>query len=315
MRHLPATANERVLVGYGTSDDAGVFLLRDDLALVQTVDFFTPIVDDPFDFGRIAAANALSDIYAMGGTPVSALNIAAFPEDLDLGVLQKILDGGATVARAAGVAILGGHTIKDDEPKYGMAVTGTIDPRHIIRNAGACLGDVLVLTKPLGTGILATALKREVIDEHTMQQAVDWMTTLNDAASRAMLTAGANAATDITGYGLLGHAYEMATASKVQFTIDSAAVPVMPRVLDLARDGIVPGGTRDNLATCRAWTKFDTRVDEPTQLVLADAQTSGGLLISIAPDAVDALREALRACGSLHAVIGRVDEGTGILVG
>ncbi len=315
MRRLPLTANERVLVGYGTCDDAGVFRLRDDLALVQTVDFFTPIVDDPFDFGRIAAANALSDVYAMGGTPVCALNIAAFPEDLSLDVLQKILDGGATVARAAGVAILGGHTIKDDEPKYGMAVTGTIDPQRIVTNAGARPGDVLVLTKPLGTGILATALKQDVIDEHTMQPAVDWMTTLNESASRAMLAAGAHAATDITGYGLLGHAREMASASNVRFIIDSAAVPVMPRVLELARDGAVPGGTRENLTTCRAWTAFDSRVDESTQLVLADAQTSGGLLISIAMAGVEDLRERLRASDALDAIIGRVEDGAGLLVG
>lgn len=312
---MPTTANERVLVGYGTSDDAGVFLLRDDLALVQTVDFFTPIVDNPFDFGRIAAANALSDVYAMGGTPVSALNIAAFPEDLNLAILERILEGGATIARAASVAIIGGHTIKDDEPKYGMAVTGTIDPRRIVRNAGALPGDVLVLTKPLGTGILATALKREAIDEDTMQNAIDWMTKLNDAASRAMLKAGAHAATDITGYGLLGHAYEMASASNVQFSIDAAAVPVMPLVHDLARRDIVPGGTRDNLSAYRAWASFEPRVDEPMQLVLSDAQTSGGLLISVAPEAVDELRAELRAAGALDAVIGSVGEGAGILVG
>ncbi len=315
MRHLPVTANERVLVGYGTSDDAGVFLLRDDLALVQTVDFFTPIVDDPFDFGRIAAANALSDVYAMGGTPVSALNIAAFPEDLDLAILERILEGGATIARAAGVAIIGGHTIKDDEPKYGMAVTGTIDPGHIIRNAGAQPGDVLVLTKPLGTGILATALKREAIDEDTMQHAIEWMTTLNQAASRAMLAAGAHAATDVTGYGLLGHAYEMASASQVQITIDAAAVPVMPLVRDLVQNGIAPGGTRDNLAAYRAWTAFEPDVDEATQLILSDAQTSGGLLISVARESVEMLREQLRASGALDAIIGSVCEGTGIRVG
>ncbi len=315
MRHLPQTANDRVLVGYGTSDDAGVFLLRDDLALVQTVDFFTPIVDDPFDFGRIAAANALSDIYAMGGTPVSALNIAAFPEDLDLGILEKILEGGATIARAAGVAIIGGHTIKDDEPKYGMAVTGTIDPRHIIRNAGARPSDVLVLTKPLGSGILATALKRGAIDEHTMQHAIDWMTRLNDAASRAMRNAGAHAATDVTGYGLLGHAHEMARASNVQFTIDAAAVPVMPLVRDLARQGVVPEGTRNNLAAYRAWTTFDAAVDEATQLVLSDAQTSGGLLVSIAPESLERFRAELRESGALDAVIGSVGAGAGIRVG
>jgi selenide,water dikinase len=312
---LPTTANDRVLVGYGTSDDAGVFLLCDDLALVQTVDFFTPIVDDPFDFGRIAAANALSDIYAMGGTPVSALNIAAFPEDLDLAILERILEGGATIARAAGVAIIGGHTIKDNEPKYGMAVTGTIDPRRIVRNAGARPGDVLVLTKPLGTGILATALKRDAIDEHTMQHAIEWMTTLNEAASRAMLDAGAHAATDITGYGLLGHAHEMARASNVEFTIDAGAVPVMPLVHDLARDGVVPGGTRDNLIAYREWSTFDAGIDEPMQLILSDAQTSGGMLISVAPDALDALRSGLRENGALDAVIGRVGEGAGIRVG
>ena len=315
MRHLPVTANERVLVGYGTADDAGVFLLRDDLAIVQTVDFFTPIVDDPFDFGRIAAANALSDVYAMGGTPVSALNIAAFPEDLDIAILERILEGGATIARAAGVAIIGGHTIKDDEPKYGMAVTGTIDPGHIIRNAGAQPGDVLVLTKPLGTGILATALKREAIDEDTMQHAVEWMIMLNQAASRAMLSAGAHAATDITGYGLLGHAYEMANASHVQIKIEAAAVPVMPLVHDLARSGAVPGGTRDNLAAYRTWTTFEPGVDDATQLILSDAQTSGGLLISVARESVDILREQLRASGALDAIIGSVGEGTGIHVG
>lgn len=315
MRHLPATANDRVLVGYGTSDDAGVFLLRGDLAIVQTVDFFTPIVDDPFDFGRIAAANALSDIYAMGGTPVSALNIAAFPEELDLSILERILEGGATIARSAGVAILGGHTIKDSEPKYGMSVTGTIDPRRIVRNAGAQPGDVLVLTKPLGTGILATALKRGAIDEDTMQHAIEWMTTLNEAAASAMLAAGAHAATDITGYGLLGHAREMAVASNARITIDSEAVPVMPYVRDLIRDGHVPGGTRENLKSYAAWATFDASVDDITRLILADAQTSGGLLVSVEPANLAAFREALSACGALDAVVGTVNEGVGLLVG
>jgi selenide,water dikinase len=312
---LPATANERVLVGYGTSDDAGVFLLRDDLAIVQTVDFFTPIVDSAYDFGRIAAANALSDVYAMGGTPVSALNIAAFPEDLPLEILEKILEGGAAIAREAGVAILGGHTIKDDEPKYGMAVTGTIDPRRIVRNAGAQPGDRLVLTKPLGTGVLATALKRDAIDEGTMQHAVTWMTTLNERASQAMLDAGAHAATDITGFGLLGHAREMAVASGVRITIDAEAVPVMPFVRDLVREGYVPGGTRDNLAAYQTWTTFDPGVDEGTRLILADAQTSGGLLICVAPERVEPLCAALREAGALDAVIGSVSEGAGLLVG
>ncbi|HMF28645.1 MAG TPA: selenide, water dikinase SelD, partial [Candidatus Cybelea sp.] len=185
-RVSPAT-DDRVLVGYGSGDDAGIYLLRDDLAIVSTVDFFTPIVDDPFDFGRIAATNALSDVYAMGGRPISALNIVAFPEDLDLDILARILEGGANVARAAGVAIVGGHTIKDAEPKYGMAVTGIVDPKRIVTNAGARPGDVLVLTKPLGTGVLTTALKRGAIRPEELSEAVRVMTTLNDAASAAML--------------------------------------------------------------------------------------------------------------------------------
>ncbi|MGA8839434.1 MAG: selenide, water dikinase SelD, partial [Candidatus Aquilonibacter sp.] len=198
---LPSTANERVLVGFGTADDAGVYALREDLALVQTVDFFTPIVDDPYDFGRVAATNAISDVYAMGGTPISALNIVAFPESLDLAILSRILAGGADVARAAGVAILGGHTIKDDEPKYGMAVCGTIDPRRIVTNAGAKPGDALVLTKPIGTGILTTAAKRDAISYADLQPAIEWMTTLNAGAAAAMLDAQVHAATDITGFG------------------------------------------------------------------------------------------------------------------
>ncbi len=223
---MPVTTNENVLVGYGTADDAGVYKLRDDLAIVQTVDFFTPIVDDPFDFGRIAAANALSDVYAMGATPISALNIATFPIDtLDAAILSQILAGGASVAQQAGVAILGGHTIKDTEPKYGLAVVGTIHPKRIVTNADARPGDILVLTKPIGTGILSTALKRGVIDEAAMRDAVEWMAALNDRAGAAMQSAGVHAATDITGFGLLGHAHEMARGSNAALHIDAASVP------------------------------------------------------------------------------------------
>ncbi len=314
MRRLPATANDRVLVGFETNDDAGVFVLREDLALVQTVDFFTPIVDDPFDFGRIAAANALSDVYAMGGTPVSALNIVAFPEDLDLSILEQILAGGATIARQAGVAIIGGHTIKDDEPKYGMAVTGTIDPQRIVTNAGAKPGDLLVLTKPLGTGILATALKRDRINESEIQHAIGWMTTLNDKASLAMLAAGAHAATDITGFGLLGHAAELARASSVRIAIDSEAIPVMPFVRDLVREGTVPGGSTDNANLHRQFTTFDPSVGETTRTILSDAQTSGGLLIAVTPGNVSQLLEDLRNAGALDAIVGEVQEGSGIVV-
>ncbi|MFZ0362677.1 MAG: selenide, water dikinase SelD, partial [Candidatus Cybelea sp.] len=247
-RVTPAT-NERVLVGYGSSDDAGVFLLNGDSALVSTVDFFTPIVDDPFDFGRIAATNALSDVYAMGGRPLFALNIVAFPEDLDLDILTQILEGGTSVARAAGIAVIGGHTIKDAEPKYGMAVTGIVDPKRIVTNAGARPGDVLVLTKPLGTGILTTALKRGAISPRDLDEAVRAMTVLNDNAAQAMLAAQAHAATDITGFGLLGHGGGMARASGVRFVIDAYAVPFMERVLELIDAGVAPGGTRHNAET------------------------------------------------------------------
>jgi selenide,water dikinase len=316
LRRLPVTANERVLVGYGTADDAGVYKVRDDLALVQTVDFFTPIVDDPFDYGRIAAANALSDVYAMGGTPISALNIAAFPiETLDAAILEKILEGGAAVAKQAGVAILGGHTIKDSEPKYGMAVVGTIHPGRIVTNANARPGDFLILTKPLGTGVLATALKREAIGEAGMREAVEWMSTLNDRSSIAMLEAGAHACTDVTGYGLLGHAAEMAHGSRVALHIEAARVPLMPQVLELIERGIVPGGTHDNAEAHAAYTAFDPQVPAALRLALSDAQTSGGLLISIAPDRLEHFRKALNGARALCAVIGEVRDGEGLTVG
>ncbi len=314
LRGLPSTANDRVLVGFGTADDAGVYALRDDLALVQTVDFFTPIVDDPYDFGRVAATNAISDVYAMGGTPISALNIVAFPESLDLSVLARILEGGATVAREAGVAILGGHTIKDNEPKYGMAVSGTIDPRRIVTNANAKIGDVLVLTKPIGTGILTTAAKRDVISYDDWRPAIDWMTTLNAGAATAMLQADAHAATDITGFGVLGHGGELARASGVRLAIEANAVPIMDRVLELIRADVVPSGTRNNVRTHATFTTFAASVDEALRVALSDAQTSGGLLISVAPRRLDVLRSALRAANVLDAVIGEVVRGEGITV-
>lgn len=312
---MPSTANANVLVGYGTADDAGVYRLRDDLALVQTVDFFTPIVDDPYDFGRIAAANALSDVYAMGGTPISALNIATFPIDtLDASILGRILEGGATIAQQAGVAILGGHTIKDSEPKYGLAVTGTIDPRHIVTNASARPGDILVLTKPIGTGILSTALKREAIDESAMQEPIAWMAALNDRAGLALREVHAHAATDITGFGLLGHANEMARGSGVAFHIHANDVPVMPDVLELIERGIVPGGTRDNAAAHAQFTVFAPSVSPALRLALSDAQTSGGMLISLPPDRLSALQTHLQGAHALCAVIGEVRPGEGILV-
>ena len=309
-----AAADPRVLVGYGTGDDAGVFLVNDDVALVQTVDFFTPIVDDPFDFGRIAATNALSDVYAMGGRPLTALNIVAFPEDLDLAILRRILDGGASVAQDAGVAILGGHTLKDDEPKYGMAVTGIVDRDRILTNADAHPGDELVLTKPLGTGILTTARKRDLISESELAEAVDWMTMLNADASRGALESGARAATDITGFGLLGHAGAMAAASGVRIVIDFAAVEFLTRVLDLIGEGIVPGGTLHNARTHAEFTTFAPQVPEAVRVGLSDAQTSGGLLIAIEPGGLNDLERNLaeRRVPAYH--IGSIVAGAGVAV-
>jgi selenide,water dikinase len=282
---------------------------------VQTVDFFTPIVDDPFDFGRIAAANALSDVYAMGGTPLTALNIAAYPmEALGPEILARILAGGAAIARAAGVAILGGHTIEDDEPKYGMAVTGTIHPDRVVTNAGAKPGDTLVLTKPIGTGILAAALKKDAIDETQMAEAVRWMTTLNAEAARAMLAAGATAATDVTGFGLLGHAYEMARASGVRFRISAAAVPVYALARRMLTAGFAPGGSRRNADEHARFTTFEDDVDAVSRMLFSDAQTSGGLLIAVPPDGLPIALAELREPTALAAVIGIVEEGEGILV-
>jgi len=315
LRGLPSSVDPRVLVGFATRDDAGVFALRDDLALVQTVDFFTPIVDDPYDFGRIAAANALSDIYAMGATPVCALNIAAFPlETFGADVLARILSGGADVARSAGVAIVGGHTVKDDEPKYGLAVTGIVHPAQIVTNAGARPGDSLVLTKPLGTGILASALKKDAIDEAQIAGAVAWMTKLNAGAARAMLTARAHAATDVTGFGLLGHANEMASSSHVALRIAASKVPRFGLALEMLALGIAPAGTRENAAEHAAFTTFAVDVTADERLLLSDAQTSGGLLIAVAPGDLNSLLAGLRECGALDAVIGHVESGSGIIV-
>jgi len=279
---LPKTKNPNVLVGFNLADDAGVYKLRDDLALVQTVDFFPPVVDDPYDFGAIAAANALSDIYAMGGKPLSALNIVGYPtKSLPLSVLHEILRGGADKAQEADVAIIGGHTIKTKEPIYGMAVTGTIHPDKIITNATAKVGDSLVLTKPLGIGIITTAIKKEQAEEKWIAEAVKIMSYLNKSASEAMLDVGISACTDITGYGLLGHLCELVQASKMGAKIYLAKVPVIDFAWELAKQKIVPGGTLANLRFIGDKVDWDKRITEDAKLILSDAQTSGGLLISV----------------------------------
>jgi selenide,water dikinase len=312
---LPQPTDPNILVGIGTSDDAGVYRLSDDIALVQTVDFFTPVVDDPFEFGRIAAANALSDIYAMGATPLTALNIAAFPmETLGAEILAQIHAGGADAAREAGVVIIGGHTIEDAEPKYGLAVTGTVHPDRIVTNAGAKPGDILFLTKAVGTGVLSSALKKDAIDASAMVQASASMRALNAGAARAMVAVGVHAATDITGYGVLGHAAEMARASHVRLRITASHVPIFPRVLDLIAVGVMPGGTQKNAREHAAFTEFARGVPQTMRTLLSDAQTSGGLLIAVPPEKADALREALIESGALAAEIGEVESGSGIAV-
>lgn len=304
---LPPIDDPNVLVGTATSDDAGVYRLSDEIALVQTVDFFTPIVDDPKTFGRIAAANALSDVYAMGGKPVTALAITAFPEEGDLSVLADILAGGVEKANEAGIDVIGGHTIKDPEPKYGLAVTGTVHPDKIIRNSTARGGDVLILTKPIGTGILTTARRRDEIDDRDLAPAIASMETLNRAASETMVglneshRAGerpVHAATDITGFGLIGHLQEVARGSGLGIELHASKVPFFDRVLELARREIVPAGSRANYAAAiSGGVAFADSLTEPMRLALCDAQTSGGLLIAVAAQRAEELAGMLNRAG------------------
>jgi selenide,water dikinase len=276
---------------------------------VQTVDFFTPIVDDPYDWGRIGCANAVSDVYAMGGRPALALNIAAWPvEELPLEMLKRVLEGGAKVAAEAGMAIVGGHTIHDPEPKYGMAVTGFVDLERVVRNSTAPVDATLFLTKPLGIGLITTALKREEASEEQLAAAVETMTSLNAAASEAMVEAGAEAATDVAGYGLLGHLHFMLAASGVAAEIDAAAVPLLPGTLELAERGTIAGGSRKNHAFLRDKVAWGV-LPEPEQIVLADAQTSGGLLIAASAERAEALTGSLGRRGVSFAEIGRTVAG------
>jgi selenide,water dikinase len=300
---LPRQADPNVLVGFDTADDAGVYRLRDDLAVVQTVDFFTPIVDDPFDFGRIAAANALSDIYAMGATPISALNLVAFSiQDLGTELLEQILRGGASIAQQADVAILGGHSIEDAEPKYGLAVTGIVHPDELMTNAGGQVGDALVLTKPLGAGAVSTAVKRGIPDP-PLALAVEVMTTLNRDGAIAAREAGAHALTDVTGFGLLGHLHELTLASGAAAVIEADAVPAINGVIELLMaedERAVAGGTRRNRAHAEQFASFAATVPEPLRWLVCDAMTSGGLLAAVPAD---------RAREVPGALIGRLVDG------
>jgi selenide,water dikinase len=294
---LPKWEHPDLIVGTDTSDDAGVFRLRPDLAIVNTVDFFTPIVDDPYVFGQIAAANAVSDVYAMGADPVTALNIVAFPTGtLDLEVLAEILKGGAERARAAGAVVVGGHSIIDRELKYGMAVTGAVHPDRVIRNVGVREGDALVLTKPLGTGIITTALKRRKASAASVRAAVKSMVSLNKTASAIMRRYPVHACSDVTGYGLLGHAYEMASGSGVTVVLESATLPLLPGVARLAAGGYLTGGCKRNRSYLDGKVSVAPGVAKNLEEVAFDPQTSGGLLIALpkgkAPQLVKALRAA-----------------------
>jgi len=279
----PQPHDPNVLVGYDTADDAGVFRLREDVALVQTVDFFTPIADDPETYGRIAAINALNDVYAMGGRPLTALALVCYPQKEDLTVLGRILRGGLRAMNEEGVLVIGGHSVDDAEIKFGYAVTGTVHPERIVRNAGAQVGDKLILTKPLGTGAITTAIKRGAASKEATEAAMRVMTQSARRASEAMVRLGAHACTDITGFGLLGHAYEMARASNVCLRIDCARVPLLPDVLELIAQGMLTRGDRNNRAYVGDAVEFASDVSREMQSALFDPQTAGGLLISLSP--------------------------------
>jgi selenide, water dikinase len=312
VRAFDAPEDPNLLVGLDTADDAAVYRVRDDLALVVTTDFFTPIVDDAYDWGRIAATNALSDVYAMGGTPLLALNLVAWPrEGLPFELLARVLDGGGDVVRAAGAIVGGGHSIDDPEPKFGLAVVGTVHPERVLTNRGAQLGDALVLTKPIGLGVISTAVKRDAAPPALVDAAIRVMTTLNAGARDAVIEMGSavHAATDVTGFGLLGHLREMLTASHLAADVDARAVPVIDGVRELLDAGMVAGGTQRNHAFVSESVDWNG-LAENEQLLLADAQTSGGLLLAVAPDRAIDLVQALQEHQALAAaIVGETREG------
>lgn len=295
---LTPIEDPKVLVGTSTRDDAAVYLLDDETALVQSVDVFTPVVDDPYTFGQVAAANSLSDIYAMGARPILALSVIGFPVDkLPLSDMRAILQGGIDKAREAGIEVAGGHSLEDNEPKYGLCVTGVVRPDRIIRNSSARPGDVLILTKPLGIGVLTHAIKKGRATAGEIEAVVDCMTRLNRVAAEVMVEVGASACTDVTGYGLLGHLVEMVQGSAVSARLRVSRLPVLSGVREHVRQGIYPGGTRKNLEFYGRYVEWEEGVDEVDRLIMADAQTSGGLLISVPRDRAEALKKGLEDRG------------------
>ena len=306
-----AAPHPDLLVGFEHGDDAAVYRLDDRVALVLTVDFFAPVVDDPFTYGAIAAANAMSDVYAVGGRPITALNIAAFPRGLPSEVPSEILRGGAVKVSEAGAMIVGGHTVDDDEPKYGLSVVGVVEPGQQVQNSTSEAGDVLVLTKPLGTGVVTTALKNGDVLGECLDIAVESMLRLNRYAAEAMVSAGAHAATDVTGFGIVGHLMTMMRASNTTGRLMRSALPVLPGVVELLEDEVAPGGTHRNLESCAESVSWSDGVTEIDKLLMCDPQTSGGLLFSLPEDAVDGLLADLNRRGVVGTVVGEVTSFNG----
>jgi selenide,water dikinase len=302
------------LVGLAVPDDAAVWRLTEDKAIVVTTDFFTPVVDTPYEYGAIAAANSLSDVYAMGGQPFLALNIAALPDDLPMEISSEILRGGAEKARDAGVVIAGGHTVKDKEPKYGLAVIGFVDPRKMISKGGLRVGDALILTKPLGGGVTTTAIKQEKASDRHIKEAIQWMSRLNKTAGQLAIEFDLRGGTDITGFGLLGHGTEMAEASKVMLSIENAKLPFLSGAHGYAKKGIFPGGAFDNKTHFGEKVRFDTNINEPAQMLLFDPQTSGGLLLGVSREKLDSFKKRAEELNQPVWVIGQVRAGKGIEV-
>lgn len=307
---LPLSVDPNVLVGFATGDDAAIYRMSDELALALTIDIFTPVVDDPYQFGAIAAANSLSDIYAMGAQPTAMLSFVGFPRGkLPWGDLEQILLGGMEKAKEAGIEVVGGHTIDDPEPKAGYAVIGTVHPDRVVSNAGGRPGDVLILTKPLGSGILTTAIKQGRLGDAEIEEVTRVMAELNRDAADAMMGVGVHAGTDVTGFGFLGHLRQMAATSGVTAVVQAGAVPILPRVRELIEAGVVPGGTRSNEGFLEPFIEW-AEVDPATRTALADAQTSGGLLIAVAEDRADELVQRLKDARTLAAArVGRLIEG------
>ena len=312
MRYLPPNLEDaNLIVGMETSDDAGVYRLNDDQAIVQSVDFFTPVVDDPYAFGQIAAANALSDIYAMGGKPLTAMNLVSFPVGkLKMDILAKILQGGSEKIREAGAVLVGGHSIDDAEPKYGLSVTGIVHPDHILSNAKAEPGDILILTKPLGVGIITTGIKRGVVSPEAEAEVIEVMATLNKGAAEAAIEVGVHAVTDVTGFGFLGHLHEMLQASGCSAEVYAEAVPVLESVWECIRQKAIPGGTQANRRHLEGKVDFAQDVSEELRIVLFDAITSGGLLLAVPEDRADLLIKRLEENKTpAAAVVGRIQKG------